>query len=77
MYFTDQYNRVWNGLVNLMNAYDTPSSGLAHTPLQIQIAALFRDQTVAEAQAVGLALKKKVADRKVDRGIEAAQLADS
>ena len=64
-YFTDQYNRIWNGLVNLMNAYESPSSGLARTPLQIQIAALFRGKTVAEAQAVGLALEKKMADRKV------------
>eukprot|EP01052_Picozoa_sp_SAG31_P049400 SAG31_NODE_10800_length_1096_cov_1.100301_2_plen_231_part_00 len=64
-YFTDQYNRIWNGLVNLMIAYESPSSGFAHTPVQMQIAALFRGKSLAEAQAVALALERKVADATV------------
>jgi hypothetical protein len=64
-YFTDAYNRIWNGLVNLIAAYESPSSGLAHTPLQMQIAALFRGKSVAEAQDVALALERKEADAAV------------
>lgn len=64
-YFTDQYERIWNGLVNLIAAYETSSSGLAHTPLQMEIAALFQGKSVEEAQAVALALERKVADAAV------------
>jgi hypothetical protein len=39
-YFIDQYNRIWTGLVNLMAAYSSPSSGLA-SPEHMEIAALF------------------------------------
>ena len=30
-YFVDQYTRVWQGLVNLIAAYEDPASGLAHS----------------------------------------------
>ena len=66
-YFTDQYNRIWNGLVNLISAYESSSSGLARTPLQMQIAALFQGKSVAEAQAVALALERQVADAAVTK----------
>jgi hypothetical protein len=39
-YFIDQYNRIWTGLVNLMAAYSSPTSGLA-SPEHRKIAALF------------------------------------
>lgn len=39
-YFIDQYNRIWTGLVNLMAAYSSSTSGLA-SPEHMKIAALF------------------------------------
>ena len=64
-YFTDQYHRLWDGLVNLMAAYESPSSGLAHTPLQMEIAALFRGKSVAEARTVARAAERRAADAAV------------
>ena len=77
LYFVDQYNRLWGGLVNLMAAYVSPSSGLAHTPLQLQIAALFRGQGVAVAQALRAAAERRAADARVTGLREQLQRAEA
>ena len=62
----DQYHRVWNGLVNLMAAYQSPSSGYGHTPMQQKIAALFYGKSEAQAEAIAVAMEKRQADRAVE-----------
>ena len=63
-YFTDAYERIWTGLVNLMAAYASPTSGLA-SPEHARIAALFRGKSASEALAVAVAMEKQAADTKV------------
>lgn len=63
-YFTDQWMRIWTGLVNLMAAYEVPTQ-LGYTPLHLQIAALFKGKGVKAAAAIKYAAEQKVAAAKV------------
>eukprot|EP01050_Picozoa_sp_SAG11_P001220 SAG11_NODE_52_length_19809_cov_14.064231_5_plen_254_part_00 len=63
-YFTDQWVRIWTGLVNLMAEY-SPGGKLAYTALHLQIGGLFHGMSVAEAAAMAAAMERRVAEEKV------------
>ena len=63
-YFTEQWVRIWTGLVNLMAAYEEPTQ-LGYTPLHLQIAALFKGKGAQAAAAVKNAAERKAAEAKV------------
>ena len=61
-FLTDQWGRIWSGLVNLMKAYD---GTLGYKPLHLQIAALFHGKSVRAAAAVKLEAERAAAKEMV------------
>ena len=66
-YFSDLPERVWTGLVNNIADYENPSSGQLHSPVEMQVAALFRGKGVAAAAAIARSVEQRESHEEVAR----------
>jgi hypothetical protein len=66
-YFSDLPERVWTGLVNNIADYENPSSGQLHSPVEMQVAALFRGKGVVAAAAIARAVEQRESREEIAR----------
>ena len=64
-FFSDLPTKIWTGLVNTIASYENPSSGSLHGPIEMQVSALFRGDSVGAAAAIARAVLQREARAEV------------